>query len=145
MKLYTIGFTKKTAEVFFGKLKSAGVRRIVDIRLNNTSQLAGFAKHEDLVYFLRTICGIAYIHLPKLAPDKDLLDRFKKQKGTWEDYERNFNALLAERRIDGAFLDRTLEDGDCLLCSESTPAHCHRRLVAEKYNLHNPAAAIIHL
>ncbi len=145
MKLYTIGFTQKTAEAFFETLKSAGVKRIVDVRLNNTSQLAGFAKQEDLVYFLKTIGGIGYVHLPQLAPDKELLDRFKKKKGDWREYEKGFKTLLAARKIDGGVLARTLKDGDCLLCSEHVPEHCHRRIIAETYKSHDNRVRIIHL
>ena len=70
MRLFTIGFTKKSAEGFFTNLSKAGVKRVIDIRLNNMSQLAGFTKRDDLRYFLRTICNIDYIHLPELAPNK---------------------------------------------------------------------------
>jgi len=130
MKLFTIGFTKKSAEVFFGRIADAGVKRLADVRLNNVSQLAGFAKKDDLRYFLRAICGIPYEHFPELAPTQEMLDAFKKQKGNWDLYERRFLELMRERRIEeGA--GRKLLDGDCLLCSEETPEHCHRRLVAE--------------
>jgi uncharacterized protein (DUF488 family) len=130
MKLFTIGFTKKSAEVFFGRIPSAGVRRLVDVRLNNVSQLAGFAKKDDLRYFLKAICNIEYEHLPELAPTQEMLDAYKKRKGDWDAYERQFLELMRARRIeDGA--GRLLADGDCLLCSEETPEHCHRRLVAE--------------
>ena len=130
MKLFTIGFTKKSAEVFFARITSAGVKRLVDVRLNNVSQLAGFAKKDDLRYFLKAICNVGYEHLPELAPTQGMLDAFKKQKGDWELYERQFLELMRTRRIEeGA--GRLLLDGDCLLCSEETPEHCHRRLVAE--------------
>jgi uncharacterized protein (DUF488 family) len=130
MKLFTIGFTKKSAESFFTKLKSAGVKRLVDIRLNNVSQLAGFAKRDDLAYFTRTINHIDYIHLPQLAPTQELLDGYKKHDGSWEDYERKFVDLVMSRRIEKS-LSGEISDGDCLLCSEDKPSHCHRRLVAE--------------
>lgn len=130
MKLFTIGFTKKSAESFFNKLQHSGVRRIVDIRLNNVSQLAGFAKRDDLRYFLKTICNIDYVHLPDLAPTKAILDAYKKQKGDWELYERQFLALMRERRIED-IIHQELLDGGCLLCSEEMPDNCHRRLVAE--------------
>ena len=130
MKLFTIGFTKKSAEVFFGRIASAGVKRLVDVRLNNVSQLAGFAKKDDLRYFLKAICNIGYEHFAELAPTQEMLEAFKKQKGDWEVYERQFLELIRMRQIeDGA--GRLLLDGDCLLCSEQTPEHCHRRLVAE--------------
>ena len=130
MKLFTIGFTKKSAEVFFGRIASAGVQRLVDVRLNNVSQLAGFAKKDDLRYFLKAICNIGYEHLPELAPTQEMLDAYKKQKGDWEVYERQFLELIRTRRIEDS-AGRLLLDGDCLLCSEETPEHCHRRLVAE--------------
>lgn len=130
IKLFTIGFTKKTAEQFFTLLKDAGVRRVLDVRLNNTSQLAGYSKKDDLAYFLRAIAGIGYVHLPDLAPTQDILTAFKKEKGDWAVYERLFLDLIGGRRIE-ATADRALFDGGCLLCSEDTPDECHRRLVAE--------------
>ena len=130
MKIYTIGFTKKSAEAFFTKLQAAGVQRLVDVRLNNTSQLASFAKRDDLRYFARAICGIDYVHLTDLAPTQDILDAYKKQKGDWALYERQFLTLMADRRVEET-VSRAVLDGGCLLCSEDTPEHCHRRLVAE--------------
>jgi uncharacterized protein (DUF488 family) len=130
MKIFTIGFTKKSAESFFTKLERAGVRRLVDVRLNNVSQLAGFAKQNDLRYFAKTICNIDYIHLPDLAPTKDMMDSYKKNKGDWILYERQFLDLMQTRRIEDK-VRRELLDGGCLLCSEDQPHHCHRRLVAE--------------
>ena len=130
MKLFTIGFTKKTAEIFFGKLCDAGVKRVIDIRLNNVSQLAGFAKKDDLSYFLKTICAIEYVHVPELAPTQDILDEYKKHKGDWEVYEKKFMELMIKRAIENK-LSRELFDNACLLCSEDKPHHCHRRLVAE--------------
>ena len=130
MKLFTIGFTKKTAEIFFGKLCDAGVKRVIDIRLNNVSQLAGFAKKDDLSYFLKTICAIEYVHVPELAPTQDILDGYKKNKGDWEVYEKKFMELMIKRAIENK-LSRELFDNACLLCSEDKPHHCHRRLVAE--------------
>jgi len=130
MKIFTVGFTKKTAESFFTKLQRAGVRRLVDVRLNNVSQLAGFAKRDDLRYFMRTICSADYVHLPELAPTQDLLDAYKKRKGQWTDYERQFMELMNARRIEDK-IPRDILDGACLLCSEDKPHHCHRRLVAE--------------
>jgi uncharacterized protein (DUF488 family) len=130
IKIYTIGFTKTSAEEFFGKLIKADVRKIVDARLNNTSQLAGFAKKDDLKYFLQTIGNIDYIHMSVLAPSEEILAEYKKNKGDWQTYEKKFLALMEERRIENVVspdeLDRT-----CLLCSERLPEHCHRRLVAE--------------
>ena len=130
MKLFTIGFTKKSAEIFFEKLCDAGVKRVIDIRLNNVSQLAGFAKKDDLSYFLKTICAIEYVHMPELAPTKDILDAYKKHKGDWSIYEKKFMDLMIKRNIENR-LSRELFDNACLLCSEDKPHHCHRRIVAE--------------
>jgi len=130
MKLFTIGFTKKTAETFFTRLSEAGVRRLVDIRLNNSSQLAGFAKKNDLEYFVRELCAADYVHLPELAPTQEILDAYKKRKGDWSAFEEQFLALIESRRIE-ATAPRELLDGGCLLCSEEKPDNCHRRLVAE--------------
>jgi uncharacterized protein (DUF488 family) len=130
MKIFTIGFTKKSAESFFAKLKSAGVKRLIDIRLNNVSQLAGFAKQDDLRYFAKAICDIDYVHILDLAPTKDLLDAYKKNNGDWDMYQRNFLQLLKMRRVEDNLARDLLDDG-CLLCSEDKPDQCHRRLVAE--------------
>jgi uncharacterized protein (DUF488 family) len=131
MKIFTIGFTKKSAETFFTRLKSAGVKRLIDVRLNNVSQLAGFTKKDDLRYFTKALCDIDYLHLPELAPTADILDPYKKQKnGDWPLYERRFLDLMRARRIEET-VSRDLLDSGCLLCSEEAPHHCHRRLVAE--------------
>jgi len=130
MKIYTIGFTKKKAEQFFNVLKESGVKRIVDVRLNNVSQLAGFAKRDDLKYFLKTICDIDYVHIPEFAPNKEILDAFKKKKGDWSTYQKSFLKLIKERQIDKKYIGKIL-DGDCFLCSEEKPDNCHRRLVSE--------------
>lgn len=144
MKVFTIGFTKTSAESFFGRLQKAGVRKLVDVRLNNVSQLAGFAKRDDLRYFVRAICGIEYTHRPELAPTQEMLDSYKKQKGQWADYERRFLQLLATRRIEET-IPREALDGACLLCSEDKPDNCHRRLVAEYLNGKWGALDIVHL
>jgi uncharacterized protein (DUF488 family) len=131
MKLFTIGFTKKSAETFFTRLKNAGVKRLIDVRLNNVSQLAGFTKKDDLRYFTKAICNIEYVHLPEFAPTADILNPYKKAKsGDWELYERQFLELIRARHIEST-TPRELLDGGCLLCSEEKPHHCHRRLVAE--------------
>ena len=131
MEIFTIGFTKRSADSFFGALRHAGIRRLLDVRLNNSSQLAGFTKREDLPFFLRELCGADYLHEPLLAPTPELFNRYKKQKGSWQDYERGFFALMADRRVEEK-IDRKLFDvSTVLLCSEPTAEHCHRRLVLE--------------
>ena len=130
IQLFTIGFTKKSAETFFTRLREAGVKRLVDVRLNNISQLAGFTKRDDLRYFLKAVADIEYVHLPELAPTKELLDAYKKLKGEWKDYEAAFLDLMRQRRIQDT-VSHDLMQGACLLCSEEKPHHCHRRLVAE--------------
>lgn len=130
MKVFTIGFTKKNAEQFFSRLKQAGLTRVIDTRLNNVSQLAGFTKKDDLRFFLKEVAGIDYVHMPLLAPTKDILDTYKKNGGDWDTYERKYIELVASRHIESE-LDKNILDGACLLCSEATPHYCHRRLVAE--------------
>ncbi len=131
MEIYSIGFTQKTAEQFFGRLREAGIKRLLDVRLNNKSQLAAFTKRNDLPFFLRELCGADYIHEPLLAPTKEILDDYKKRKGSWQEYETRFFALLAERKIEDK-IDRNLfEQPTVLLCSEPTAEYCHRRLVLE--------------
>jgi uncharacterized protein (DUF488 family) len=130
MKVFTIGFTKKSARRFFKMLRESGASRVVDVRLNNVSQLAGFAKKDDLAYFLKEICGIDYVHLPELAPTQEMLDEYKKKRGDWNTYESRFLALMKQRRIEETLPKEIIADG-CLLCSEDKPHQCHRRLVAE--------------
>ena len=129
MKLFTIGFTKTTAENFFSRLRNSGVKKIIDVRLNNISQLSGFAKRNDLAYFAKELCGSEYQHIQKLAPTKKILDDYKKKKGEWAEYEIEFRKLMEAREIEN--LDRAIFDDGCLLCSEDKPHYCHRRLVAE--------------
>ena len=128
--LYTIGFTKKNAREFFTKLEKAGVRRIVDVRLNNSSQLAGFAKKDDLEFFLSRIGNIGYAHFVELAPTKEILDGYKKKRIDWAEYEKQYTRLLETRNI-AKRTPEQIKDGDCFLCSESEPTKCHRRLAAE--------------
>ncbi len=144
MRLYTIGFTRTTAEAFFSRLSKAGVRRVMDVRLNNVSQLAGFAKKNDLAYFLKAICRIDYEHRPELAPTRDIMDEYKKHGGDWADYEQRFLELMARRRVEDA-LPRSSLDRGCLLCSEDKPDHCHRRLVAEYLKDRWGGLHIVHL
>ena len=144
MKLSTIGFTKKSARRFFDLLSQSGTKRIVDVRLNNGSQLAGFAKKDDLAYFLGELCGMEYVHLPALAPTKEMLDDYKKRRGDWKTYEDRFIALMRERQIEETIPQEIIADG-CLLCSEDKPHHCHRRLVAEYLRQHWGNMEITHL
>ncbi len=131
MEIYTIGFTKKSAAEFFGVLNDAGIQQLVDVRLNNVSQLAGFTKRDDLAFFMRSICRADYVHEPRLAPSQEMLDRYKKHGGSWDEYEVEFLELMASRDIEHE-IDRALfESRTVLLCSEPTPEHCHRRLVVE--------------
>jgi len=143
-RIYTIGFTKKSAEHFFAALQKAGVKRIVDVRLNNSSQLAGFTKMDDLRYFLKAVGGIDYVHLPELAPTQAMLDAYKKHKGDWSAYEKQFLDLMAIRRIEDK-VPKELIDQGCLLCSEDKPHHCHRRLVADYFASHWPGVETKHL
>lgn len=142
--LFTIGFTKKSAEQFFTLLGKAGVRRVIDIRLNNVSQLAGFAKKDDLRFFLKAIGGIDYLHMPELAPSKEILDNYKKSAGSWETYRHDFLQLISQRRIEKQ-LSRELIDRACLLCSEASPSQCHRSLVAQYLVDHWSDLEIVHL
>jgi uncharacterized protein (DUF488 family) len=130
INISTIGFTKKTAKKFFELIKGSGARRLIDVRLNNVSQLAGFAKRDDLAYFAREIADVDYVHLPGLAPTQQMLDAYKKEKGDWATYEKRFLDLMADRKIEEKLSPDQIADG-CLLCSEDRPHHCHRRLVAE--------------
>ena len=144
MRIYTIGFTKKTAEKFFTLLKESGARRVVDIRLNNVSQLAGFSKKDDLKYFLREICALDYVHLPELAPTPEILDKYRDNKKQWPRFEKEFLALMAERVVEKS-VPRKLLDKACLLCSEAEPTHCHRRMVAEYLAKKWGGGEIVHL
>ena len=144
MKVFTIGFTQKTAERFFELLRRSGAKRVVDVRLNNVSQLAGFAKKQDLAYFTKQICGMDYVHLPELAPTQDILDEYKKNKGDWSVYERKFLELM-QRRQDEKTVSRAVIEESCLLCSEHQPHHCHRRLVADYFKQHWGDVEVEHL
>jgi uncharacterized protein (DUF488 family) len=144
MRIFTLGFTHKSAEDFFGRLRKAGVKRVLDVRLNNISQLAGFSKRDDLAYFLRRILGAGYEHATSLAPTQAMLDNYKKRDGGWEEYREQFLELMQARRIEEHFTSATLDDA-CLLCSEDKPHFCHRRLVAEYLQTKWPKVTIEHL
>lgn len=143
MRLFAIGFTKSSAEDFFGRLKASGARRILDIRLHNDSQLAGFAKRDDLRFFAKALCGMDYAHRTELAPTQAILDGIKKNRWPWAEFDRRFLALMAERCIEA--LDRAPFDGGCLLCSEDKPHHCHRRLIVESLAEKWGDVEIVHL
>lgn len=145
MNIYTIGFTQKRAEAFFELLRRNGVKRLVDIRLRPGGQLAGFAKQEDLPYFLSNLAnGCQYVHLPELAPSGEILDGYRADKD-WGKYAERFEQLMEERGIPGRLNRSDFEEKSCLLCSEPTPDHCHRRLVAERLAFHWKNVEIIHL
>lgn len=144
MNLYTIGFTQKGAERFFSTLAENGVERVLDVRLNNRSQLAGFAKRDDLRYFLKALYGIDYREVPSLAPTPEILAAYKKNGGDWATYEHQFLHLLDQRRVVEKLEPRLFEDA-CLLCSEPEPSHCHRRLIAEHLREHWEGVEIRHL
>lgn len=146
MEIFTIGFTRTTAEDFFGRLKANRIERLLDVRLNNRSQLAGFAKRDDLAYFLRELIGARYEHAPLLAPSEEILDEFKKKKKmSWEEYETRFLALLREREVEVSLTPEDFDERTVLLCSEATAEHCHRRLVAEYLGRHWGGVEIVHL
>ena len=133
IKIYTIGFAKKSAREFFDILEIAGVQKLIDIRLNNVSQLAGFTKRNDLEFFLDVIGNISYIHEPKFAPTQDILKAYRDKEISWSEYEENFFKLISGRQIENIFLPEDLHNS-CLLCSEVTSDKCHRRLVVEYLN-----------
>ena len=148
MTIYTIGFTKKTAEEFFELIKRNNIQSLIDVRLNNKSQLAGFAKGKDLNYFLKEICGVKYFYEEQFAPTKDLLDRWHKNSVSWEDYTEEYTDTLIKRRAEKIFEVRYKNAGNvCLLCTEPTTEHCHRRLLAEyiKGSMGDENVEIIHL
>lgn len=143
VQIFTIGFTKTTAENFFGRLKEVESRKIVDVRLNNVSQLAGFAKRDDLKFFAKSLCGMDYAHAAQLAPTKPMLDGYKKKQISWSKYENQYLDLMARRQVEK--LRPADLDGCCLLCSEDTPHFCHRRLVAEYFAEKWGDVDIVHL
>ncbi len=147
MNIFTIGFAQKSAKQFFEVLEKNGIDCLIDIRLNNSSQLAGFTKGKDLEYFLGKICKIKYIHELKFAPTKDILDNYKNKKISWQEYEIKFNDLLEVRNCNLIFnkLVGNKYNNICLLCSEVEPNNCHRRLFANYLKKNNPSVNIIHL
>lgn len=143
--LYTIGFTKKSAEQFFNLLRDNDVKQLIDVRISNSSQLAGFAKGKDLEFFVKEICHIPYKHIIDFAPSKELLDQWHKQEVTWEEYVKVYTDLLKDRDVLRKYGVKSF-DGSCFLCSEDTPEQCHRRLLAEYFKKHSAdAVKIVHL
>lgn len=143
-RIITIGFVGKSAEQFFTILKDAGVQTVLDVRLYNSSQLAGYTKSSDLPFLLRAIVGAGYLHLPAFTPTKQLLNGYKKGEFTWSEYEREYAAIL-DRRQPHRDLNPEDIDGGCLLCAEPTADQCHRRLAAEHLQRIWPSLAITHL
>ena len=144
MRIATIGFTRKPAHRFFGLLREAGVKRVLDVRLNNASQLSGFAKRDDLAWFLSELGGIDYVHRPSLAPTPELLGDYRKRRIDWATYAARFLDLMRARRVEQT-ISRELLDAGCMLCSEHQPHHCHRRLAAEYLDAHWGGVQVQHL
>jgi len=147
MNIFTIGFAQKSAEEIFKLLIANKIECIVDIRLNNSSQLAGFTKQKDLQYFLKTIAKIDYIHDTKYAPTKDILDNYKSGKLSWENYKIKYDTLISARKIEILF-ENTVKNkysNICLLCSEAQATNCHRRLLAEYLKSKFDDVKIVHL
>jgi len=144
LNVFTIGFTRKSARRFFELVRKSGAKRIVDVRLNNSSQLSGFAKKDDLAFFLAEICGVDYVHAPDMAPTADMLKAYRQGQMDWPTYERRFLDLMRDRQIEETMPKHLVADG-CLLCSEDQPHHCHRRLVAEYLRDHWGGVDIEHL
>ena len=144
MVIFTIGSSQKNARQFFSLLKENGVKRLIDVRLKNKSQLAGFTKVPDFEYFLKELADIEYLHMPQFSPTESILNEYKAKKITWEEYELAYSALI-QQRDPLARLDSMLFDQSCLLCSEPTALQCHRRLAAEYLASKIDAVKIVHL
>lgn len=142
-RVSTIGFTKTTARDFFERLRAQGVKKIIDVRLNNVSQLSGFAKRDDLKFFAKELCGIEYVHMPAMAPTKDLLSSYRKKQISWSEYEVAYNNLISQRAIETK--SPSFFDESCLLCSEDKPHFCHRRLATEYLSQHWSGLQVTHL
>jgi uncharacterized protein (DUF488 family) len=145
MEIYSIGFTQKSASQFFNTLKANNIERLLDVRLNNTSQLAGFAKQADLAYFLKEICGASYEQEPLLAPTQEMLDTYKKKKGDWAVYAVEYLDLIRSRKVESALSKESFQHKTVLLCSEATAEHCHRRLALEYLREYWSGTIIHHL
>lgn len=144
MNIYSIGFTQKSAEKFFKLISENNIQTLIDVRLNNTSQLSGFAKRDDLKYFLKELCNCEYIHIPDLAPTKEILKPYQDKKIAWQSYEEKFLDLMAKRNIEKYLKESFFYQG-CLLCSEHLPHQCHRRLVLEYLKQYNNSIQANHL
>ncbi len=144
IELFTIGFTEKNAEKFFSLLKNSGVKKVVDVRISNTSQLAGFARKDDLPFFLNTIGNIGYEHVLEFAPELEMMKAYRNKKFSWNEYEKKYLALMKKRNVDKIF-PADYYDGSCFLCSEHEPEFCHRRVLAEFLKMEIPGIEIIHL
>jgi uncharacterized protein (DUF488 family) len=146
VEVYTIGFAQHSAEGFFEALKQAGIRRLLDVRLNNVSQLAGFTKRGDLAYFLRELAGADYVHDAQLAPSADLLSAYRRATIDWEQYELRFMELMNQRHVERAYGERAFAVPTALLCSEFSAEKCHRRLVLDYLaQTSNPELIQVHL
>lgn len=145
MQVYTIGFTKRTAAEFFGQLRGAGIRRLVDVRLANSSQLAGFAKAQDLGFFLEELCNAEYRHEPLLAPTEELLRDYRKKAIGWPEYEQRFRALMVARQVERTLARDLFDVTTVLLCSEPRAERCHRRLALEYLQENGGRFTIVHL
>lgn len=145
MTIYTLGFTGKTAEQFFGLIRRHKIKRLFDIRLHNSSQLAGFTKKENLSWLLGELCHCEYIHDLNLAPDWELFDDIKKNRITWREYERRYLALIGSRKIEQTLEESSFARPTVLLCSEPTAENCHRRLLIEYLQRHWSDVTAVHL
>jgi len=144
IELYTIGFTKKNAQKFFNLLSSNKVEKIIDTRVNNTSQLSGYAKADDLKFFAKEIADISYFHNIDFAPTKELLSKYRKKEMSWDEYEIEYLNLLDIRKINKKVDIEKLHQ-NCLLCSEHDVDKCHRRLLAEYLKEVNPNVSVTQL
>jgi uncharacterized protein (DUF488 family) len=145
VEIYTIGFTKKSARRFFEQLRQAGIRKLIDVRISNTSQLAGFTRRDDLAYFTDSILGATYVHEPKLAPTPELLRSYRKREIDWGEFESQFLKLLSDRKVEVLLSEEFFSGPSVLLCSEPTADRCHRRLILEYLGRRWQRITAIHL
>jgi len=145
VEIATIGFTRTSAESFFRRIAESGVAEVWDVRLNKSSQLAGFAKHGDLKYFLESLCGVSYVEVPELAPEAGLLKAYRAKSICWDDYQDAYLNLIRTRRVEQVLNAPLNGSGIALLCSEDTPGQCHRRLAAEYLQQHWKGVVVRHL